>query len=62
MLTATRVDTTGSSLIDYIAGTPDLFHWIDTFEMGNKFPESDHLPIIFSLVAKEGLKVDKKNY
>ena len=45
----TRDDTTGRSVIDYVIATPHLFEGIHEFQIGDKFPESDHLPIEFSV-------------
>ena len=45
----TRIADNSSSVVDYVIATPDLFDHIDQFQVNSKFPESDHLPISFSL-------------
>ena len=37
------------SLVDYIIGSANMFHYVTNLEVLNKFPESDHIPIHFSL-------------
>ena len=39
------------SLVDYIIGSANMFHYVTNLEVLNKFPESDHIPIHFSLNA-----------
>ena len=39
----------GSSLVDYLIGTPKTFMLIEDFSFESKLPESDHLPMTFSL-------------
>ena len=45
----TRIDTTGSSVIDYVLCTTKLHQRITEFQVGNKMPESDHNPVTFSI-------------
>lgn len=45
----TRIDTTGNSLVDYVIGSLNMFRVIADFSIGGKLPESDHLPLEFSL-------------
>ena len=45
----TRVDVTGSSVIDYVLCTTKMHERITEFQIGNKMPESDHNPVIFSI-------------
>ena len=45
----TRVDTTGSSTVDYAICSPGLFLCVNDFHIHGKFPESDHLPVSLSL-------------
>ena len=40
---------TYGGVVDYVLTTPALFDSIDSFEIGNKLPESDHVPIMFKL-------------
>ena len=49
-----RIDTTGCSLVDYVLVSPNVFRLITNFEIGDKFPESDHLPL------KIGISIVKK--
>ena len=35
----------------YIIGSPEVFDMIQEFEVGKKVPESDHLPLVFSLTC-----------
>ena len=48
----TRIDTTGKSVVDYLLTTPTTFAMIRDFCIHNKVPESDHLPISFSMAYK----------
>ena len=48
----TRDDTTGSSVVDYVLGTPKLFSVVCNFDILGKVPESDHRAIAFSLKCK----------
>ena len=48
----TRIDTTGKSVVDYLLTTPTTFSMIRDFCIHNKVPESDHLPISFSMSYK----------
>ena len=48
----TRIDTTGKSVVDYLLTTPTTFTMIRDFCIHNKVPESDHLPISFSMAYK----------
>ena len=45
----TRVDTTGSSTVDYAICSSGLFLCVNGFHIHGKFPESDHLPVSLSL-------------
>ena len=40
---------TYGGVVDYVLTTPALFDSKDSFEIGNKLPESDHVPIMFKL-------------
>ena len=51
----TRIDTTGSSLVDYVLSSSTLLDLIDNFCVKPKFPESDHLPINMVLLSMCGL-------
>ena len=53
----TRIDTTGLSLVDYVLCTPNSHAIIKNFYVGDKLPESDHLPL--QLVLKTGKSMDK---
>ena len=53
----TRVDENGSGVLDYVLGTPSIFMMVNNFEIHDKFPESDHLPVLFSLRLDPG-KID----
>ena len=57
---STRVDTTGSSVVDYVIVTPRLFKEIIGFTIGPKFPESDHLPLAMTLKGKSTNLVHRK--
>ena len=45
----TRSDVTGSGVIDYVICTTEMHKLMGNFEIGCKFPESDHMPIAFSI-------------
>ena len=45
----TRMADNSASVVDYVIVTPDLFDDVGQFQVNNKFHESDHLPISFSL-------------
>ena len=45
----TRSDTTGDSVVDYVLCSPDIYDCINDFAIGTKYPESDHLPLVFSI-------------
>ena len=45
----TRIDTTRSSIVDYVMANPRLFKSFESFTIHGKLPESDHLPISFSI-------------
>ena len=47
----TYVDTAGKSLVDYVVASPNVFRNIENFKLSNKFPESDHLPINFTIAT-----------
>ena len=46
---ATRIMGEQSSVVDYVIATPKLFDQITHFEIHDKLPESDHLPVIFMI-------------
>ena len=46
---ATRVMGNHSSVVDYVIANPKLFEQIRHFEIHDKLPESDHLPMTFSI-------------
>lgn len=50
----TRVENNAKSVIDYLISSPNLIADITQFRVGKKVPESDHLPLEFSL--KSGTK------
>lgn len=43
------VDTTGSSVVDYVVSTPIIMGQFKNVKICSKLPESDPLPVIFSL-------------
>ena len=45
----TRVDENDSGVVDFVQGAPSIFMMVDSFKIRDKFPESDHLPLVFSL-------------
>ena len=45
----TRVDTTGSSLVDYVISSPGLFKQFRSFQVLIKLPESDNKPLSYSI-------------
>ena len=45
----TRMADNSASVVDYDIVTPDLFDDVGQFQVNNKFPECDHLPITFSI-------------
>ena len=47
----TRLGVGESGVVDYIIGSPEMFDMIHEFEVGKKVPESDHLPLAFSLTC-----------
>ena len=46
----TRVDTTGNSVVDYLITPISNINVVNSFKVGEKFPESEHLPLIFSVL------------
>ena len=42
-------DVTGSGVIDYVICTTEMHKLMENFEIGCKYPESDHMPIAFSI-------------
>ena len=46
---ATRVMGDHSTVVDYVIATPKLFDQITHFQIHDKLPESDHLPLIFKI-------------
>ena len=49
----TRVDTTGSNLVDYVICSPTLFKQFGSFKVHAKLPESDHKPLSYSINCKQ---------
>ena len=47
----TRMGVSESGVMDYVIGSPELFDMISLFKIGQKVPESDHLPLIFSVMC-----------
>ena len=47
----TRMGVGERGIVDYVIGSPELFDMISLFKMGQKVPESDHLPLIFSVMC-----------
>ena len=45
----TRTDTTGNSVVEYLISQPESTDLLTYFDVHTKFPESDHLPLVFSL-------------
>ena len=45
----TRVDPSGSSVIDYVLCNVEAHLYITNFQVADKFHESDHIPLILSL-------------
>ena len=45
----THIDTTGKSVVDYVITIPQVLSLISKFSIQSKLPESDHLPMEFSL-------------
>ena len=45
----TRSDVSGSGVIDYVICTTEMHKLMGNFEIGGKFPESDHMLIAFSI-------------
>ena len=40
-----------SGIVDYVIGSPKLLDMIQFIEIGKRFPESYHLPLIFSVIC-----------
>ena len=40
-----------SGVADYVIDSPEMFDTVHEFEVGKKVPESDHLPLAFSLMC-----------
>ena len=49
----TRIDTTGNSVVDYLICHPESLRLVSYFNVHQRFPESDHLPVVFSLRHRE---------
>ena len=49
----TRIDTTGNSVVDYLICRPESARLVSYFNVHQRFPESDHLPVVFSLRHRE---------
>ena len=49
----TRSDTTGSSVVDYLLCSTLNFNIILDFEVDTKLPESDHLPLVYSILIQQ---------
>ena len=45
----TSIQPNGNSITDYVLCTAGIFGSIKQFKVNNKFPESDHVPITFSI-------------
>ena len=48
----TRIDTTGTNVVDYMIGSPQVFAVASNFSIHGKFPESDHVPLYISINSK----------
>ena len=46
------IQPNGNSVTDYVLCSPGIFAQIDKFKVNEKYPESDHVPITFSLKYK----------
>ena len=57
----TRIDTTGSSVVDYVITNPRLFPLITSFAINSKMSESDHLAISFSLGCVPQITMSREN-
>ena len=57
----TRIGTTGASVIDYMLATPLTFKSIEKFHIGDKLPESDHMPLLVS-IPSVSKKCSTSNY
>ena len=53
----TRIDTTGTSVVDYMVGSPQLFAVTSNFHIHGKFAESDHAHYQ-SLLIPNGIKMN----
>ena len=51
----TRIDTTGKSVVDYLLATPVTYQFIKDFHVHPKLPESDHMPVFFTIMWKTEL-------
>ena len=56
----TRVDTTGCSVVDYLLCSLKFKSYLVNFKIGDKVPESDHLPIEFDLSINTQDKIKSK--
>ena len=45
----TRIDTTGCSVVDYVLCTERSYAFLSNFKVGQKVPESDHLPLLMEI-------------
>ena len=53
----TRSDTTGNSVVDYTLINVNDFNILSNFQIGNKMPESDHLPVLFNINIKQNVEL-----
>ena len=58
----TRINETSATLVDYVIASPGLFPSVNEFRINRKFPESDHLPISFSIKSNKPVEsIDNKD-
>ena len=58
----TRINETSATLVDYVIASPGLFPSVNEFRINRKFPESDHLPISFSIESNKPVEsIDNKD-
>ena len=58
----TRINETSATMVDYVIASPGLFPSVNGFKMNRKFPESDHLPISFSMESNKPVElIDNKD-
>ena len=48
-MSASLIDTTGKSVVDYMKCSPELFAISSDFTVHDKFPESDHVPLSIAI-------------